>query len=205
MWLYEQGWRDVSALSEVLLYWRTATNISHLPKWRQCLEMAVIYLLRGIGPRYYVQSRWGRRSIAFKDKWAHMNRSEYRRFISRWNPYLYQKNSQHKFIEKATLTLVNFPTPKFVAFVHKMRGRTATGDPLRDAEQLASCLSLQVGKRLCFKRAEGFGGFGFQNFVIQGAPPAIRMLDQSTGRPILPAEWWAMYGEDAEGFEIEEY
>lgn len=195
----------MKTITAVFLYWKSVSPDAQLPKWRQMLEMGLLYVLRGIGPGYYVQSRWGRRSIPFRDKWEHMNRQEYQRFIARWNPRPYQKASQHKLVEKATISLQNFPTPRFIAFTHSVRGRTAQGAPLCNASQLRSLLSAHLGKRLCFKRAEGYGGWGFQSYLIQQAESDVSLHDPFHAKTLTPEDWWRQFGSDSDGFLMEEY
>jgi Sugar-transfer associated ATP-grasp len=195
----------MSTVAQIRQYWRSSQADANLSSWQQFVEMSLLYCLRGIGPGYYVQSRWGRRSVAFRDKWAHMNRSEYRAFVSRWNPPTYQKASQHKLIEKATLVLQNFATPRFIGYAHKLRGRDANGNPVQDAAQLNELLERQVGKRLCFKLAEGFGGFGFQSYRIEQSASGARMCSPTNDAGIVAAQWWEEYGSDTDGFVIEEY
>lgn len=195
----------MSTLTQVRTYWAHHQGGEQLPKWRQLLEMAALYLLRRIGPGYYVQARWGRRDIPFRDKWAHVNRSEYRAFIAHWNPNDFQKSSQHKYLEKSVLQLARIPTAPLIAYLHRLHGRDALGAPVREAAHLERVLRSWIGHRLCFKQAEGFGGFGFASYVIEGTPEGIRLIDQADGNALTPLQWWQEKGRDAEGFVVEEY
>jgi Sugar-transfer associated ATP-grasp len=191
--------------SRVLSYWRSEHSTKQLPAWRQAIEMVLLYVLRRIGPGYYIQARWGRRSIAFGDKWDHMNRYEYLAFIDRWNPPEYQKASQHKLVEKAVLNLTGFPVAPFVGYVHHLRGRGANGASVQTPEQLAQLLTAFAGHRLCFKRAEGFGGFGFASYIVETSGGSVALRDQGDGSVLTIAQWWERDGLDSEGYVIEEY
>lgn len=176
-----------------------------LPVWRQLSEKALLFLLRGIGPGYYLQARWWRTGIPFADKWDHPNRREYNAFIDRVNAPRYQKISQHKLSEKAVLTLLGLPTARFVGYVHASRGRDRLGHSLRSAADLESTLDRHVGQRICFKRVEGFGGFGFVAYDI-GREEGRLVLTQPVSRErVSVADWWATNASDPEGFVLEEY
>jgi len=49
----------MATVAQVLAYWKSRHDTEQHPRWRQLLEMAMLYVLRGIGPGYYVQARWG--------------------------------------------------------------------------------------------------------------------------------------------------
>lgn len=173
------------------------------PRWRQCAEMAVLFFARRIGPGYYMQARWGRRSVPWADKWGHVNRSEYRRRVARLNDVAYHKASQHKLIEKAVLLAQGLPTAALIGHVHALRGRCPAGLPLRNAVDLARVLTPWVDRRVCFKLVEGFGGHGFASYVVtrQGEALALRRRE---GEPLRRLDdWWAEHGDDPEGFVIE--
>lgn len=195
----------MSTLSRVFDYWAHHGGADQLPKWRQLLEMSLLYFFRRIGPGYYVQARWGRATIPFREKWSHMNRSEYRAFVAHWNRGDYQKASQHKYLEKSVLQQAGIPTAPMIAYVHRLHGRAADGSPIRNAAQLEQLLARWPGKRLCFKQAEGFGGFGFASYVISIDAGSVRMIDQATRNAVTPGQWWQRNGADDEGFVIEEY
>lgn len=142
-------------------------RIVSLPRWHQLLEMIVLYLFRGIGPGYYLQARWWRPEIPFKNKWLHHNKKEYLKFISGCNPRVYQKATQHKVLEKSVLTLLNIPTPHFLGFLHKTAGIQKNGQSLKNADDLVDLCHSLVGEKICLKPVEGYGGAGFAAFKIQ--------------------------------------
>jgi len=176
-----------------------------LPAWRQVLEKCALFLLRGIGPGYYLQARWWRADIPFSDKWDHPNRREYNAFIDRVNAPRYQKISQHKLSEKAVLCLLGLPTAPFVGYVHATRGRDRLGHPLRCAADLENTLGRHVGQRICFKRVEGFGGFGFVAYDIGQDAGRITLTQPVSGERLSVPAWWAANANDPEGFVLEEY
>lgn len=183
----------------------SARKQDYLPFWRQSAEMLALYFVRGIGPGYYLQARWWRPSVPFSDKWAHVNKKEYNAFIDRWNRPPYQKSSQHKVIEKAVLQLVGVPTPEFIGYIHPQRGSRPNGRPLRnlsDLEQL--CLEL-VGRKICFKLVEGYGGAGFFAFQIEASECKPVFVHPFTKAVTLVSDWWKLAGQHPEGYLIEHY
>lgn len=194
-----------SLVSDLRHYWSAPADSPQLPVWRQILEMTGLYFLRRIGPNYYLQARWGRSEISFKHKWQHINRSEYRRLIHRLNPDAYRKASQHKLIEKSVLSLQQLPTPKFIGFVHALRGKCGQGHPIRNAAQLSELLLPHAGQRVCFKPVESFGGFGFASYLIALANGRIELHRKSTEAPISIEEWWKNNGHNQDGFLLEAF
>lgn len=192
-------------IAELRAYWMAEAATPQLPRWRQFVEMTLLYLLRRIGPRYYLQARWGRRSIRFRDKWTHVNRSEYLRLIGRLNPSAYHKASQHKLIEKSLLTIQNLPTPRFIGYVHPHRGRSADGSPIRTAQQVESLLGRHDGEMVCFKPVEGWGGMGFMSFLVRSHNGGVELLRDNGEPPLSVADWWETSGRTPGGFVVESY
>lgn len=176
-----------------------------LPKWRQIIEMGLLYGLRRIGPGYFVDGAWWRPEIPFADKWQHVNRSEYRKLIGRLNPAEYRKASQHKVVEKATLELLKLPTAKCYGFLHAVRGRSTTGTPLRTADNLAQLLEAHVGTCICFKPVEGYGGKGFQALNVTRAPNGSLHLMHPLSRESQTVPGWVERYADPEGYLLEEH
>lgn len=191
--------------SQIATYWAAPSAIPQLPRWRQLVEMALLYFLRQNGPGYYVQARWGRASIPFRDKWQHINRTEYRQLVSRLNPGAYQKSSQHKLIEKSVLTLQRLPTPVFIGFVHPLRGRCAQGEPVRNPDQLRQLLARHSGQRVCFKHVEGWGGYGFASYRIALADGAVQLVRKEDEAPLTVDAWWQKNGQNQDGFLLESH
>jgi hypothetical protein len=178
---------------------------AYLPFWRQSMEMGALFLLRGIGPGYYLQARWWRPSVPFADKWAHVNRKEYNAFIDRWNRPGYQKSSQHKVIEKAILQLVGVPTPEFIGYLHPQRGACADGVALRGAADLELLCRKLIGKKVCLKPVEGYGGAGFSAFEIGKADDMPVFRHPVTGAETSIADWWRLAEQNREGYIVEHY
>jgi len=131
-----------------------------LPVWRQLIEMLILKLWRDLSPNYYLLARFWRPELRWRDKSDHLNQREYRRLVDRLNPAAYRKISQHKVVEKAMLTLLGIPTPRFIGFWHKHDGRTAAGQPLRSARDLGNLFANDCVRKICFKLVEGWGGVG---------------------------------------------
>lgn len=180
-------------------------GLAYLPFWRQLAEMAALFLVRGIGPGYYLQARWWRPSVPFADKWDHLNKKEYNAFIDRWNRPGYQKSSQHKVIEKAILQLTSVPTPEFIGFLHAQRGARADGAPLRNLADLEALCRQLMGKKVCFKLVEGYGGAGFAAFQIgeEGGQPVF--VHPVTGAVTRIADWHALVEPNRDGYIVEHY
>ena len=90
-------------LGKILALSRDRSKEGHLRVPQQFAEMAILYLLRDVGPRYYHTAGFWRRSVNWNDKMSHLNAREYRRFIDRVNPVEYRKLSQNKIAEKGII------------------------------------------------------------------------------------------------------
>ena len=194
---------------EISAMWRYLDEhpeLAAIARWRQALEMVLLYLLRRIGPGYYVSGAWWRTDISFSDKWNHMNRGEYRRFIARHNPAAYQKISQHKLVEKAVLTLQGVPTPRFIGYVEAGSGRGAGGQAIGSVGDLEILLRGQLGKRVCFKPAEGYGGAGFAAYDIRlNQDGALTLHHPVRDEFISLQSWWDGMQGSSDGYLLEEY
>ena len=164
-----------SHLREYIRIAREKANEGHLSVPRQITEMILLYLCRGLGPRYYLFGRFWRREIPLGKKLRHLNEKDYVRQIAKLNSPQYQKCSQHKVAEKAILSLFGIPTPRFFGHIQNLTGRSCHGDPLRTAEDLAALLERERPTRICFKLVEGWSGTGFEAAEIDynGSPPAL--------------------------------
>jgi len=133
----------------------------HLAYPRQLYEMAVLKLRHGIGVNYYQTAGFFRKEISWRDKTAHLGARAFVSRLEQLNPLPYRKLSQHKLAEKALLTLLGVPTPRYLGYVHRFAGRTAAGTPLRDRAEFERFIDSVGANRLCFKLMEGHGGSGF--------------------------------------------
>jgi hypothetical protein len=200
-----QNMKNQSLFIEFGEYWSAPASAPQLPVWRQLIEMSLLYFFRRIGPRYYMQGRWGRAEIPFRHKWQHINRTEYRRLIHRLNPQNYRKSSQHKLIEKAVLSLQNITTPRFIGFVHAARGRSSQGKPVQSALQLRELLLPFVDQRVCFKPVESFGGFGFASYLVTLTGDQLALIRKADEPPLRVEEWWDINGQNEDGFLLESF
>lgn len=197
--------KQTKLTDDLFAYWNAPPITPQLPVWRQLVEMVLLYFCRRIGPRYYLQGRWGRAEISFKHKWRHVNRSEYLRMVNRLNPLVYRKNSQHKLIEKSVLTLQKIPTPQFIGYIHALRGRSEQGHPIRNSEQLTKLLASFENQRVCFKPVEGFGGFGFASYLVACINGRIELRRNNDAPPISIEDWWKSNGSNQDGFLLESH
>jgi hypothetical protein len=108
-------------------------------------------------------------------------------------------------VEKAVLTLFGLPTPRFLGFHHTLRGRTATGQPLRTAADLEALLAGLEGERVCFKAVEGFGGGGFAALRIERRDGALVLVHPLSGEIRSLADWCRHLERSPDGWLLEEY
>lgn len=190
-------------LQRILLASREAARHGGLPVWRQLLEMLVLKLVRDLGPNYYHSARFWRREIPFRNKWRHANEREYDELLFAINPANYQKMSQHKVLEKATLTLFGVPTPRFIAFFHASRGGDRDGGALCNAGDLARVLKPYAGRCVCFKAVEGFGGRSFA--ALDVAEDGASLQHPISGQRWTLAQWCEELLQAPDGWLLEEY
>lgn len=196
------------ALAQLTTLWQKSgekASAGHLPRWRQWLEIITLYLLRRQGPNYYFAARFFRRSISFRDKWRHCDDREWEAFIDAVNAPLYQKTSQHKLLEKAVLTFAGVPTPSFAGFIHSMRGYRADHAPLCNDQQADAFFRQHLGKRLCFKGVEGFGGMSFRALNIIEQQGQIVLQHPISAKVFSLSEFLAPLWQDHEGTLVEHY
>jgi hypothetical protein len=133
----------------------------HLPYWRQLLEMSFLKFRHGMGVKYYQIAGFWQKDIPWSDKVAHLGEHEFNARLEQLNPMHYRKLSQHKLAEKALLTLMSVPTPRFLGYHHPTAGRTAAGEPLSNLAEFERFINSLSADRICFKLVEGMGGSGF--------------------------------------------
>lgn len=198
----------MQVLTDVINAWKflqaNAEQFPSLPRWRQLLEMILLFLFRKIGPGYYLQARWWRPEIPFQDKWLHTNKKEYNQFIDRWNDRHYQKTSQHKVVEKAVLQLLSVPTPEFIGFLNNRAGVQKSGQPLRTFEDFIKLCQLLIGQRICLKPVEGYGGAGFGAFDIEMHDRLV-FTHPFTKSVTEISDWWQQSLHHPDGYIIEHY
>lgn len=193
----------VSDLRKIIEQSRLAASRGGLSVGRQFSEMIFLKLTRNLGPNYYHAARFWRPEIPFGKKLRHASNREYQRLLDIVNPVNYRKVSQHKVIEKATLTLFGLPTPKFVGYFHASRGRNTRGGLLRSAADLQGLLAEYSQQRICFKAVEGFGGLSFVALDVRLDGSALR--HPITGQAWSVGDWTKKLLESPDGWLIEEY
>lgn len=152
-------------------------------------QMVALYLVRGIGPGYFLQARFWRPDIDFAQMCAHQNEREYAATIDRLNPANFRKITQHKLAEKALLTANSIPTPEYVGFFHPDRGVSRRGTPLRTQSELEHLLDAHRNQRLCFKRAEGSGGSSFVALDVEHRREGPILRNPVSGRTYDMPAW----------------
>ena len=164
-----------------------------LPYWRQAVEMLWLKLTRDVGVHYYHTARMWRRDMPWHEKVGHLGTAAYERALESANPLPYRKLSQHKLPEKALLTLLGIPTPRFLGFAHPVGGRTPEGAPLETREDFARFIAGVGEERLCFKLMEGHSGSGFVAARIVHGPGGPMLTHLGGHEPLTPAEFYDRY------------
>jgi len=117
------------------------------------------------------------------------------RALDAMNPGPYRKLSQHKLAEKALLSMLGLPTPRFLGFAHPAGGRAADGAPLMTAADFERFLRDVPIDRFCAKLTEGHGGNGFVAAQIQRDAHRILLAPMGETVMLTPAEFFAQYVE----------
>ncbi|ALS98174.1 hypothetical protein AT746_07825 [Lacimicrobium alkaliphilum] len=162
-------------------------------------------MLKRLGPLMYYEAQLWRPELSFKDKMGFLNSQQYQRRLAQLNPVPYRKLSQHKVTEKALLQLAGIPTPAFAGFFHPQKGFAQRGEPLRCATELSDMLSLCIGKTLCFKPTEGWGGSGFVAAQVKAENERLYLIPLGQNEKLSVPEFVSRYLRSAQGMLIEHY
>lgn len=168
-------------------------------------QMLALYALKRNGPGYFMQARFWRRSMKFREMLQHHGAAEYKKAVNALNDVGFQKLSQHKLAEKALMSLRAVPTPRFLGFFHRERGGDANGKPLRTEQELHAFLAENVGQRLCFKKAEGSGGSAFSALDVREHEGHIVLDNGASGERLSVSELFARLCTFKSGSMIEDY
>ncbi len=150
--------KKINYIIELSLYIKQEKAISLT---RQYCEMIFLYAFRRLGPILYFEARLWRKKLSLAEKMRFLNSSQYKQRINQLNPAIYRKFSNDKLVEKSILSLLGIPTAKFLGFFHPYTGSDCYANPLTNTEELKKFLAAYLGKKLCFKLTEGWGGDGF--------------------------------------------
>ena len=152
---------------------------------RQWAEMIALYAVRGNGPGFYQMGGFWRPGYRWTDMVRHLSFRQYKAHVDALNPRDYRKLSQNKISEKAILTLMGIPTPRFIGLLEADSGRSVSGAPLRDAADLEQLIAADSAATVCFKEVEGHGGRGFVAADIVRVPQLrFRLRTSSDGRDL---------------------
>ena len=154
-------------LIRYLNFARARAAEGHIPLLKQLFEMALLFVMKRIGPGHYLQGKLWQRDKTWRDKTVQINEPDYIRRIARVNRPEYQKISQHKVVEKSLLSLFNMPTARFYGYLHLGSGTTLHGQPLTTAAALEQLIRNEVLEKICFKQVEGYGGYNFHAIHCQ--------------------------------------
>ena len=176
------GKRNRSITDKVRSYIRLSLKRQregHISALRQAAEMLVIFILTGNGPGFYHMAGFWRRDISWRDKLGHLGASGYRKRLKEINPLEYRKIYQNKLSEKGLLLLLGLPTQRFLGFLHHRNGRTCSGAPLKNSDDLSVLLAAEQHGRVCFKQVEGWAGKGFEVVDIVDRSGELTVTTQS--------------------------
>jgi hypothetical protein len=123
--------------------------------------MVKFYILRSIGPQYYLLAGMADKNMSWQEKCDHLSDEDYHKALAVLNPKPYRKVTQNKVTEKALLLLANIPTAKFIGFYHPSSGFDSKGRVLTNTTELEHLLSSYQDHKICIKLPEGSGGAGF--------------------------------------------
>ena len=143
--------------------------------------MLGLLILRGNGPNFYQMAGFWRKDQRWSTMAGHLSYRQFKAQVDALNPPPYHKLSQNKLAEKAIMTLMGIPTPRFLGLLDRECGRDTTGAPLRASEDLVRLMSRDAANRVCFKLLEGDGGRGF--FAVD----VLRDGQELRFRPLQPA------------------
>lgn len=177
-----------------------------LPYWRQLMESALLWGITGNGPGYYQLAGFWKPDYPWREKVGHLNQRRYEALVRERNPMEYRKLSQHKLPEKALLSLLGIPTPRFLGYFHPGIGRDHLGAPLRGAEDLERLFTTAGVDRICLKLVEGWSGRGFEVVDLERFESDGTVKLWSSGEVVSTEELAALYsaGEEREGGTIVE-
>ena len=170
---------------------------------RQWAEMIALYAVRGNGPGFYQMGGFWRTGYRWADMVRHLSFRQYKAHVGALNPRDYRKLSQNKISEKAILTLMGIPTPRFIGLLEADSGRSVSGAPLRDAADLERLIAADSAATICFKEVEGHGGRGFVAADIVRSPQLrFRLRTSGDGRDVSARELIELLGAGARVIEV---
>jgi Sugar-transfer associated ATP-grasp len=178
----------------------------HLGVLHQAWEMARLKLTHDIGIHYYQMAGMWRRDMPWSEKVGHLGARDYIKALETANPMPYRKLVQHKLPEKALLTLLGLPTPRFLGLARVVGGRTADGLPLATVDDFERFLATLPVDRICFKVMEGHGGRGFLPVSVTRTATGALLVPLDGSESETAAEFFARHVESQKnGRLIEEY
>lgn len=198
----------MSILSKMRYYFRLSKlrqNQGHRKVPRQLFEMAVLFILKGIGPGYYHAAKLWRNDYTWNDKFGWLSEKRYRKRVYQYNPRAYQKISQNKLAEKALLALLSIPTSDFLGYYHPTHGRNVEGDSFRSGKDVERLLRSRDVKRFCVKELEGWGGRGLRALKVLRNEEQLEVIEIQSGERSSIVDFFAQVRCPKEGLILEAY
>lgn len=136
-------------------------TIGATDRLRRSGEIALLWVLNGIGPREYFHLGLHRQSLSWAQKRSFASKRWYLTMIEQINPREYRMAAWHKILAAGVLESFSVPTPRVYGTASPLNGLTRDGGPLRSAKDLARLVDRNGIDDLCFKLVGGWSGRGF--------------------------------------------
>jgi len=156
---------------------------------RQWAEMIALLVVTGNGPNYYQLAGFWKRTYRWSEMSRHISARAFTAHVNRVNPPEYHKLGQSKIAEKAILTLLGIPTPRFIGVLDVSLERSGTPCAVASAQDLDELLSRDPAERVAFKLIEGHSGLGFMAAQVIRAPSGLRLRPLDSDGDITVAQF----------------
>jgi len=185
---------------------RHASDSRYHGVMRQLAEMAAVFLLRRIGPGFYLMAEMNKKEYDWRYKLGFLNGREYIKRVKEINNPAYLSVSFNKLVEKSLLNQFGLPTPKLYGHLHAVRGIDYQGGSCKGADDLVRLIKNNRLSKLCFKLVSGYGGSGFRAVEVLSENNSIQLKDSKSGRLFQPSEFCESLGlTQGIGYVVEQY
>jgi hypothetical protein len=187
---------SLARAAKLAVLWRLVRRRAaegHLPVARQMIEMAYLYVARGLSPTYYCSGALYERGMPWRHKRDHITARTYRRRLERINERRFRFLTQNKVVTSGMLHQVGIPAPRFYGHVSTSVGQSFDGRPLRTRADLAELVERAGIRRMCFKLVTGWGGRGFVKVSVPAGSGAREVVIEPEGHRVTLEELWDQY------------
>lgn len=183
-----------------------ATKPEYIGLSQQLCEMLIVFLLRRIGPGFYLMAEMNKKEFDWKYKLGFLNGRAYISTVRKINDPKYLALTFNKLAEKALLHQYSIPTPQFLGYLHASRGMDLSGENLKGAEDLRRFLQRLASSKICLKEVAGYGGRGFRAFEVIVEQDVVSVKDLKKQEVLTLDQLVVVLGlDDLKGFLIERY